>query len=198
MRSLIVGRRGVVLSAALCLLWALPVSATGVETKLAIPLFLKIVSYDERFVAQKKLDTLRMYFLYDFADAKSYQQYQDAKEYFSTVGELTVSGVPVKLLGIQRPDADSIIILAPDSLYSIVVCAAGQGPKFQEMSSKLRLKNCHSFALDCGDLAAGVAVSVEAKKHKTAIVVNLRSARAEGSRFSARLLSMCTIVDRPS
>lgn len=193
-----VGQWSVVIGGLFCLLWAAPLHAAEVDTKLALPLFLKMVSYDESFTARKKPDTLRVYFLYDYADSKSYQQYQDAREYFRTTGGVTVAGVPVKLTGIQKHDADSIIRSGPDSSYAVVVCASGRGQEFRELTATFKAKNCHSFAIDCSDLAYGVAVTVEAKEYRTAIVVSLRSATAEGSHFSASILSLCTVVDKPS
>ena len=190
--------RGAVLTLAVCLVLPMRAPAADVEPKLAIPLFLKIITYDESFSAQKPRDTLRMYFLYDFADSKSYQQFQEAQEYVQKAGMLMVSGVPVKLIGLQKPGADSALELVPDGAYAIVICGAGRGSDFKELAPQLRAKSVRSFAMDREDLASGVAVSVGVKDQKTGIVVSLRAAKAEGSRFSSRLLSMCTIVDRPS
>ncbi len=180
------------------LLWATPVAAADIGPKLAIPVFLKMVSYDDSFSTPRKPDTLHLYFLYDFADSKSYQQYEDAREYFSSAGDLMVSGVPVCLIGIQKGNADSVIKSTPDSIYSVLICAAGRGKDFTDLASTLKAKNLHSFAIDYGDMGAGISASIEAKEHKTTILINLRTALAEGSHFSARLLSMCTILDKPS
>jgi hypothetical protein len=184
------------IGAVLCLLGAAKSRGADIEPRLAIPLFLKIVSYDHSFVTPTKPDTLRMFFLYDFSDTKSYQQYQDTQEYVRSAGDLTVSGVPVKLLGIQTGDADSIITSTPDSLYSILVCGTGRGAAFRELSSRLEKRNCHSFAMNPEDMAVGLSVSIDANDRKTIVLVNLNTAKAEGSRFSSQLLSLCRIVDR--
>lgn len=169
--------------------------AADIQPKVAIPLFLKIVTYDDAFVAAKDIDTVRIYVLYDYSNAKSYGQYLDTRNFFLSQVGLTLSKIPIRVYGVESKVADSALNSVPEAGYSLMLCTDIDDRLVHQSTQTVRTKHLRTFSFDLEKLDSGIAVSVSVEPKKTSIVVNLKAAKAEGSRFNSRLLSLCQIVD---
>jgi hypothetical protein len=165
-----------------------------VDPDLAIPVYLKIITYDNSFDA-KKLKTIQVFLLYDQSNAKSYSQMLDVDEYFRTNRDLQVSGVDVEFHPLQYDKLDSACRKVLPTDYAILIVSDFDGEKIKRAIPRARDCGLRTFTLDPDLVALGFAVSVKPDKKKNAIVINLEQARREGSQFGAHLLKMCEIYE---
>lgn len=165
-----------------------------VAPALAIPLFLKIITYDESFQPEQ-LDGIQLLLLYDRSDAHSYSQFVEAQEFFEKNKALKVNDLDIHFQPVQFPDlAEAAANLSP-SKYSILITTHLQKSKLLAVAKARENRQLHSFSFDPESVTMGISVSVRPREKRNAILVNLKQAKAEGSRFGARLLRMCEIYE---
>jgi len=163
-----------------------------VDPGLSIPLFLKIITYDENFDA-KTIETVRIYTVYDQKTARSYEQLTKTEEFFKKNQDLTVEGVRVQLYSLTLDRIDSILENTSKAEYRMLIVTEIGREKARILAEKTKAVDVRSFALDPSYIPLGLAVTVRTGRTSNAILVNLEASRQEGSRFGAHLLKMCEI-----
>ncbi|MEW5796137.1 MAG: hypothetical protein AB1772_07225 [Candidatus Zixiibacteriota bacterium] len=171
--------------------------AEALDPAQAIPLFLKIVSYDQSFQGGPDR-TVTVYLPYDRREAPSYEQYRVAQRYFEKNADLTVLGSRIRFQPVCCDSLRTIVDqLSPDD-YNIMMLTSlneEQTRLLADLKSGTRIR---TFAFDAVQIPFGVAVSVRPDEKKNAIIVNLAAAQSEGSRFGAQLLRLCEIWEGKS
>lgn len=166
----------------------------SLEPRLALPLFLKIITYDENF-EPSKTGVVKIHLLYNKSDGSSYEMMIKTKEFFKKNKGLTVDKVPIELHAIDYKQSDSFWIDIEEDNYNVVIVAGISDKAVRQLTSEIMRKNIRTFSYDPDLIPEGIAVGIKMKQEKPAIFVNLNVSRAEGSRFSAHLLKMCQIYD---
>lgn len=165
-----------------------------IEPRLALPLFLKIITYDENF-EPSEVDAVAIHLLYDKSNGSSYEMMIKTKEFFLANAGLTVKKVPVKFHAVEFSQSDSVWITIDEDDYNMMIVAGIDDDAIGRIMAEIKGKNIRSFSFDPALISAGVAVGIKMRKAKKAIFVNLSAARDEGSKFSAHLLKMCQIYE---
>lgn len=165
-----------------------------IEPRLALPLFLKIITYDENF-EPPEVDAVAIHLLYDKSNGSSYEMMIKTKEFFLDNAGLTVKKVPVKFHAVEFCQSDSAWIDIDEDDYNMMIVAGIDDDAIGRIMAEIKGKNIRSFSFDPALISAGVAVGIKMRKAKKAIFVNLSAARDEGSKFSAHLLKMCQIYE---
>ena len=165
-----------------------------VAPELAVPLFLKILSYDQSYKFDKD-KTVDFYLPYDKADAASYEQYRAARGYFQKNEDVTVFGAKVRFLPICCDSTKLVLSQVNPNHYNMMVLTSMSRAKVQELLDDQQGRSVRTYTLDPGQMSLGVAVGIKPTKGKNSIVVNLAEAEKEGTRFGAQLLRICELLE---
>ncbi len=160
----------------------------------AIPLFLKIITYDDGF-RPDSLKGISVCLVYEESKADSYEQYEQSVAFFDKHPELKINGLPVKFRGVPYAQFDSLMVTRQKGQYLVLIITNLDDAKVRTIGQKTGYGGVHSFTFNPDHIPLGTAVGVEPADKKTAIVVNLPKSKTEGSRFNAHLLQMCKIYD---
>ena len=173
---------------------ACPGTDKPVDPALGIPLFLKIISYDE-VLNPKNTDIINVHLVYNRSNAASYEQLLKSEEYFDKNREIHVNEIEVKFIPVNFTFMDSMFAEWDDSVYNVVIFTALERAQIKSVIDKKNSYNFHSFSFDPEHLQLGVAVGVDPTKKSRVITINLGESQREGSRFSAHLLKLCEIYN---
>lgn len=168
-----------------------------IDPNLGIPLFLKIVTYDENFDSEA-FEAVNICIVYDRGRVHSYEQYQKAEEFFDENPGLKVDGIVVQHQAVTYDEIASTLEAMHDSQYHLLVVTDIGDERITSLSRKTQAHHVRSFSLDPAYVSSGLSVGIKVKKKGQLIVVNLNSSRLEGSKFSAHLLKLCEIVGNQS
>ncbi|MFH2057013.1 MAG: YfiR/HmsC family protein [bacterium] len=158
-----------------------------------IPLFLKIVTYDEQFGAGE-LPRLKIGILYDKSDPESYRQYLAVERYFEETKDLSLAEKTVAHEAVAIASLDAYIGGLSTLDYNILIVTNLRREQVKKVVVKTQMTGILSFSLVPEHVALGVSVAVDPQRKGKTILVNLESSRREGARFSAHLLRLCEIV----
>lgn len=164
-----------------------------VSPKQGIPLFLKIVTYDDSFHPDN-LDGVTVYVLYDKASATSYEQMVLSREYFREHENLRVSGLSIEVIELPVSQLGDLGKPVDSMRYNLVLVTAVRKERVAELVELCHREKVRSFTYQPDFVSEGVSIGIRPLAKKNKILVNLSSAKAEGSLFSARLLNMCEIL----
>jgi len=166
-----------------------------VKFDLALPLFLKVASYDDSFQGGKQFDSVKVYVLYDPAQAVSCRQTQEAEKYFRENSQLKVLGTPCGYQALPLADADSVLNSVGQRNYSILVVTSLAYEKVKPLLQAIERMKVRTFAIDSEQVKEGLAVGLKVDDKATTIIVNMEAAKLEGSKFSAHLLKICELYN---
>ena len=165
-----------------------------IQPKVGLPLFLKIITYDESFNTGG-FEKITIYVIYDRSIDLSYEDYLEIEEFFRIHPDINVDGIEVRVRGVQIKSIREISDKISDRDYSLLLVtniAENQVRKIAEFARGSRL---HSYSLNADFVPMGITIGVKPDSQNGSIKVNLLSARLEGSKYSARLLKMCDIIE---
>lgn len=185
-------------SIALCLLFLFSGVVAGEDIDISpskgIPLFLKIITYDENFNSAN-FELIKIFVLYDRRIGESYEQYLEVRQYFKDNPGVNVDGVPIKLQEVQVNSINDIASQISKSDYNLLVVTELKEDKVLSVAEFARSNGLHSYSLKASFVPLGIAIGIIAGKNSSSIQVNVQSSRLEGSKYSARLLKMCNIYE---
>lgn len=164
-----------------------------IDPNLGIPLFLKIITYDENF-DPKAFEAVNICIVYDRGRVHSYEQYRQAEAFFKENSGLKVNGIAVRHFAVTYDEIASTLEAMDSLQYHLLLVTDIGDDRIAPLSKKTQANHVRSFSLDPAYVPSGLSVSVKVKKKGQLIVVNLESSRLEGSNFSAHLLKLCEIV----
>ena len=164
----------------------------AVEPQVGIPLFLKIITYDENF-GQALAQPVRLFVVYEKSVAQSYEQHLRVEEFFKTSDRLLVGGKDVRYQPVVLEALDSMLQYLSPTEYNVLLVTSIGKSRVRLLAGKIRGRGLRSFAFDSDYVPLGLAVGVRVEPRQPVIMINLDSSRKEGSRFSAHLLKMCEV-----
>jgi len=164
-----------------------------IEPELGIPLFLKIITYDENFEPDN-INAVKIWIVYDHALEQSYEQLRGIKKYFKANPGLTVCGVTVEYYAVTYDSIAAAWQTLDTSQYHLMIATCIGNDKAVYLASLAQTYHVRSFTLNPDYVPLGLSIGVKIKSVGQLILVNLDSSRREGSRFSAHLLKLCEIV----
>ena len=174
---------------------ARPAGAQGmaVEAGLQIPILMKVLAYDRQFDV-RAAGTLTIGILYapsDSASSKATGQISDTLYGFA--GK-TVRKVPIKYFQVEYTSAAELEAFVKAKGINAFYVAPGLD---KALPAILRLAQARGITTLTGVpdyVKRGVAVGVGMGADKPQIIINLASAKSEGSEFDANLLRIATVL----
>ncbi len=189
-------RRALTIVLSWSLLWTHPAGATShtVAPELGVPLFLKILSYDQSY----KFDdnkTVDLYLSYDKAEPTSYEQFRATQAYFQKNPDVTVFGARVRFLPVCYDSTELVLRQINQEHYNIMILTSMEDDKIRQYLKDEQGRGIRTYTFDPDLISLGVAVGIQTVKGKTAIVVNLAKAEDEGTHFGAQFLRICEVIE---
>lgn len=163
-----------------------------VDPAQGIPLFLKIITYDDNFNSDS-IGIVDIYFVYDEKQVESYLQLSLAEEYFRSNSGLKVAEIKVSFQPVAVGKLNSYLNKLSDTAYSVLIVTELEENQLNLIKEKTAGLKIRSFSFNPEHVKLGYSVSIRLRDKKIKIVVNLDAAHEEGSEFGAHLLKMCDI-----
>jgi hypothetical protein len=158
-----------------------------------IPLLLKVLTYDRNFETKAGKE-LALGIVHDPADRDSAKATAElGTTLFNFTGK-TVKKLPMKYYTIEYTGAADLERFVKEKGISVLYIAPGNAkslPTLLKLSEDLDLTTLTGVP---EYVRRGVAVGIGVAQNKPQILINLASARAEGSEFDASLLRIATVL----
>jgi len=164
-----------------------------VDAELVLPIFLKIITYDENF-EPGSIDTVDICTVYDRAVTRSYDQLRQIERYLADNSGLTIAGVAVRHRVVSCDSLETALANIKDDEYHLMIITSVGSDRIATLVKEARDHDVRTFSLDPAYVELGITIGIKAQTKGQLILVNLDSSREEGSRFSAHLLRLCQIV----
>ncbi len=164
-----------------------------VPEELQVPIFLKILTYDRSFETRAK-DTLRIGILYFPDDVESERNKDAMIESLKQNKNKTINGVPFcfhQIEFISKKNLDKVI---KERKINVLYVTSDSSNFLEEIIQTSQKRNVLTMTGRVDYVSKGISVGLGVKDQKPQIVINLRSAKAEGSNFSANLLRLCKVI----
>ena len=166
----------------------------AVSPELALPLFLKIITYDQNF-SKDSVHAITVFLVYDEAVTLSYEQMKESRDFFFSKKSLSVGEVPVDFVFISSTALEDSLKKVKDHHYYVVVFTNIKQQELQEGISICKTNRIASFAFDPSLLDKGVSVGIIIFEGKARILIDIESALSEGTQYSAHLFKVSKLHD---
>lgn len=164
-----------------------------VPVDIQYPLLLKILTFDRNY--RKKVDkVLRIGILYQEESQRSVQVKNELIGIIRNSSLLSVDHIPVEYHALNS-DADDLSSLLHSTKINVLYVTPMRMVKINDISEYCRNHGILSFSGVTEYVEKGLSLGITLKADKPQIVINVRSARAEGSDFDARLLKLSRIIE---
>lgn len=184
---------GLALGGVLLLLAAARAEQMPLSAEAQIPLLLKVLTYDRNF-ERKAGKELAIGIVHDPSDRDSAKATDEVGTTLYNFRSRTVKGLPLKYYTIEFTGADDLERFAKEKGISVLYVAPGNAkdlPALLKVSEELDLTTLTGVP---DYVRRGVAVGISLVQDKPQILINLASARAQGSDFDASLLRIATVL----
>jgi len=170
------------------------VTQEAVPEEIQVPIFLKILTYDRSLEAKVK-DTIRIGVLY-FPDNERSKKNKDAiTENLKLNKDKTINGVHFSFIEIEFSTEKSLAEVIKEKRVNILYVTSDGSHALEGISTITRAERILTLTGRVDYVSQGISVGLGVKEEKPQVVINLPSARAEGSDFSANLLKVCKVID---
>lgn len=174
---------------------ARPAGAQGmaVEAGLQVPILMKVLAYDRQFDA-RAAGTLTIGILYapsDSASSKATGQISDTLYGFA--GK-TVRKVPIKYFQVEYTSAAELEAFVKAKGINAFYVAPGLDKALPAILKLAQARGITTLTGVPDYVKRGVSVGVGMGADKPQIIINLASAKSEGSEFDANLLRIATVL----
>lgn len=166
----------------------------AVPEEIQVPLFLKILTYD-RSLEAKVEDTIRIGILYFPKDDRSKKNKDAIIENLRLNKDKTINGVPFSFMEIEFSTEKSLAEAIKEKRVNILYVTSDGLHALKGISTITRAKKILTLTGSVDYVSQGISVGLGVKEEKPHVVINLSSARAEGSDFSANLLKVCKVIN---
>ena len=157
-------------------------------------LLLKILTYD-RSLEDRVKDTIHVGIVY-LAEKDQSRKNKDAMvEYLKLNQDKTINGSPFRIMEIKYGTETNLGETTKRNDIDVIYVTCGADNVVESIS---RLARTHGIMTITGQpsyVNRGLAVGLGIKEQKPEIIINLPSARAEGSDFSSSLLKLCRVIN---
>lgn len=177
----------------MALAWSVVCAATaqavepGVPVEVQLPLLLKVLSYDRRLEPPAPDETL-IAVIYQRLYPASADCMDEVMAVARRFGLRTVHGVPFRLVAFDL-DGQGLEGLARQGFRAVLV-APLRGFDVAQISRLTRERGWLSLVTVPEYVDQGLSVGVDRLGDRPVILINLQAARAEGTAFSSRFLSL--------
>lgn len=164
-----------------------------VPVDLQVTLILKVLTYDLQLV-QKAKSELTVGILYSAADPASVQAKDDVQKIFQQFADKTIRKLPIRYVVIENTTPAELQSRILANRVNVLYLTPGNGANLGQI---LQLSQSRGIVTTTGVpdyVQRGVAVGISLRQDKPQILINLASARSEGSEFDASLLRIATVV----
>lgn len=170
-------------------------AAADVPATAQASILLKVLSYDRKLEGRAG-GVVKIAFLFRSGDpASDASRAAIASAFDDAVAQFNVAGMKVKTVaiafgGLPKLEAD----LVREHAAAVYLCDG----LADDIASIVKLTQGHSMLTLSGNdgyVKAGASVAVARRGTKSAIVINLKSSRAEGADLDSRLLKLAEIVE---
>lgn len=165
----------------------------ALAAELQVPLLLKILTYDRNFEAKAGKE-LAIGIVYDPADRSSATATDQIGSTLFKFSGKTVKTLPLKYYTIEYTSPADLERFVKQRGISVLYVAPGNSKNLAsllKLSQDLRLTSATGVP---DYVRKGVAVGIGVVQDRPQILINLASAKAEGSDFDASLLRIATIL----
>jgi len=165
-----------------------------VPEKIQVPLFLKILTYD-RSLGGRVENTIHIGVLY-FPDHERSKRNKDAiVENLELNKDKTINGVPFSFMEIEFSTKRALDEVAKEKKINVLYITNDGTNMSKGISQVTQSKKILTITGRVDYVNQGISVGLGVKEEKPKIVINLSSAKAEGSDFSANLLKVCEVIN---
>ena len=173
---------------------AAPAFAEGADAKIAVPILLKLVTYDRNFASRGGGE-----FTVLVASDASHGTAREAL--LAAVRALPVSTIqsrPLSWVGIEVKDADTLSTQVSDAKASAVLAVPGLSSASLDAIAKVaKDKKLYTLALDPAMVEKSLALGVGTSSGRPQIVINLPAATAAGTVFESSVLQHAKLRSEP-
>jgi len=170
------------------------VTQEAVPEEIQVPIFLKILTYDRSLEARVK-DTIRIGILYFPGNDRSKKNKDAIIENLELNKDKTINGVPFSFMEIEFSTEKSLAEVIKEKRVNILYVTSDGSLAPKGISTITRAKKILTLTGRMDYVSQGISVGLGVKEEKPQVVINLPSARAEGSDFSANLLKVCKVIN---
>jgi len=167
----------------------------AVPADLRVPILMKVLAYDRQFDT-KAAGALTIGIIYSPSDGSSSKATDQISDTLYKLAGKTVRKVPVKYFQIEYTTPAELEAFVKAKSVNVFYVAPGNDKSLPEI---LKLSQARGITTLTGVpeyVKRGVAVGVTMAQDKPQILINLPSARSEGSEFDANLLRIATVLGR--
>ena len=162
--------------------------------EIQVSLLLKILTYDRSMEAKAK-DTLRIGVLYYPNDDQSKKNKNAIMKYLGSNKDKTINGIPFSFVEISFISGKKLGDVVTRKKIMVLYVTSDGNKGIKEISELAQTRKILTMTGRVDYVDLGISVGLGIEDEKSQIVINLPSARAEGSDFSAKLLKLCKIVN---
>lgn len=158
-----------------------------------VPLLLKVLTYDRNLEAKSGKE-LALGIIYDPADRDSARATEEIGSTLFKFAGKTVKGLPLKYYTIEYTSPAEMERFIRQKRISVLYVAPGNSRNIAEL---VKVSQGLSLTTTTGVpdyVRKGIAVGIGLVQDRPQILINLSSAKAEGSDFDASLLRLATIL----
>ncbi len=185
-------RRFVLFSLAALASASAPARAQDVpDPKVALPILLKVITYDRNFAARGSGEFLVLV----VSEPAQAPAREEVLSLLRTLKLTTVQSRPLRFASAEFKDEASLAARLNGARPAAILAAPGiSAPGVQLLADAARKLQLYSLALDVSMVERSLALGVVAREGKPQIVINLTAAKAVGASFESAVLKFARLV----
>lgn len=165
-----------------------------VPVDIQYPLLLKILTFDRNF-GKKTNGALKIGILYQEEWGKSVETKNELIEIIKNSSFFSLGNIPVRYQAIRVSEHSDIKSQLKNNNINVLYVTPMRMIKINDISYSCRESGILSFSGVIEYIESGLSIGVTLKNDKPQILINVKSARAEGSDFDSRLLKISKIIE---
>ena len=166
----------------------------SVPEELQVSIFLKILTYD-RSLETKVKDTIRIGVLYFPENARSKKNKEAIIESLELNKDKTINGIPFNFMEIELGSEKRWEEVTKEKKINVLYVTSDGSDIIKRISPITQAKKILTITGTVDYVNQGISVGLTVKEEKPQVVINLPSAKAEGSDFSSNLLRLCKVIN---
>jgi len=166
----------------------------SVPEELQVSIFLKILTYD-RSLGERVKDTIRIGVLCFPEDAQSKKNKEAIIESLKLNKDKTINGIPFNFIEIEFSSEKKLEEVTKEKRINVLYVTSNGSDIIKRILPITQARKILTITGRVDYVNQGISVGLTVKEEKPQVVINLPSAKAEGSDFSANLLRLCKVIN---
>jgi hypothetical protein len=176
---------------ALCAYLTGVTSPAWAQAKIAVPILLKVLTYDETFDSRGKGPFVVLVVGESHLAAGREALFQE----LNALSVTSIRSRPLRFIGFEMKDEKSLAAEVEKSAVDALLALPGiSAAGVRAISAVAEQKKRYSLALDAAMVEQAISVGVTTTGGKPQIVINESASRAVGARFEASVLKLARVV----